>query len=53
MQKYIWGVEIKLQNPLKRLETGLKGGIVNMIDVERKEAGKESASLGLAALSVC
>lgn len=53
MQKYIWGVGIKLQSPLKGLETGLKGGIMNMIDVEKKEAGKESASLGLGALFIC
>lgn len=44
MQKYLWGVRIKLQSPLKRLETGLKGGITNMINVKRKEAGKESIS---------
>lgn len=53
MQKYVRSVGIKLQSPLKRLETGLKGGIMNMTDVERKEAGKESARLGLGALFTC
>lgn len=35
-----------------RFETGVKAGIMNMIDGEEEEAGKESASLGLGALSV-
>lgn len=34
-----------------RFETGVKAGIMNMIDEEEEEAGKESASLGPGALT--
>lgn len=35
-----------------RFETGVKAGIMNMIDGEEEEAGKESASVGLGALFI-
>lgn len=36
-----------------RFEAGVKAGIMNMIDGEEEEAGKESASVGLGALFIC
>lgn len=36
-----------------RFETAVKAGIMNMIDGEEEEAGKESASMGLGALFIC
>ena len=47
---------IRPQNPLKEIDLRLvlnKGRIMNMIDEEEKEPGKESASLGLGALFIC
>lgn len=49
------GIRPERPRPSERIrcETGVKAGIMNVIDEEEEEAGKESASLVLGALFIC